>query len=448
MRFGVALSCIGVVIGLADLASAYVLRVPSDAPSIAIALDYVSDDDTILVDSPGTFPGPGYCGKAVTLKSKYGPKFTTLVGDQYDGFLWISPPDYGYTNAFRLQGFSIRCDSLSFDAIHSWYMNLEVIDCVFLNTLGPAIHMYGRTLTVRGCRFFDDSTQPSASEAISIGGQGAPGNLVLERSVFYKLEYQAVSVSGTVRAINNVFMDCPWGIYALDGSVTALNNIFMNSTGVALRTGSGPVVEDYNLFFMNAYDIYPGSVGPHSISADPLLANPIAGDFSPLTGSPCIDAGHPDNAYNDPDRSRNDIGAVPFSCSLFDFACDPDGDELPNPTDNCPYIANPDQADTNGNGIGDVCECDCSCHADLLCDGMRNVCDVVALVGIVLRNAPANLTPTCPLVGPGEFKRADVDCSGETDIVDLILLIDVTFRSANPSRLICDPCALTARGAG
>jgi len=35
---------------------------------------------------------------------------------------------------------------------------------------------------------------------------------------------------------------------------------------------------------------------------------------------------------------------------------DTDGDGIPDSTDNCPYVANPDQADADGNGIGDACE--------------------------------------------------------------------------------------------
>jgi hypothetical protein len=35
---------------------------------------------------------------------------------------------------------------------------------------------------------------------------------------------------------------------------------------------------------------------------------------------------------------------------------DADGDGFPNAADSCPLKANPDQRDTNGNGIGDACE--------------------------------------------------------------------------------------------
>jgi len=39
-------------------------------------------------------------------------------------------------------------------------------------------------------------------------------------------------------------------------------------------------------------------------------------------------------------------------------ACDPDidGDQIVNEEDNCPLVFNPDQTDTNRNGIGDVCD--------------------------------------------------------------------------------------------
>jgi hypothetical protein len=41
----------------------------------------------------------------------------------------------------------------------------------------------------------------------------------------------------------------------------------------------------------------------------------------------------------------------------FAVSLDSDGDGVPNVIDNCPGIANPDQKDTVGDGIGDVCRC-------------------------------------------------------------------------------------------
>jgi YVTN family beta-propeller protein len=35
---------------------------------------------------------------------------------------------------------------------------------------------------------------------------------------------------------------------------------------------------------------------------------------------------------------------------------DTDGDGIPDSEDNCPSVSNPDQADSNNNGVGDICE--------------------------------------------------------------------------------------------
>src|SRR5262249_9325507 len=41
---------------------------------------------------------------------------------------------------------------------------------------------------------------------------------------------------------------------------------------------------------------------------------------------------------------------------LMATAADTDGDEIPDVFDNCPTVANVDQADTNGDGVGDACD--------------------------------------------------------------------------------------------
>ncbi|NQV18523.1 MAG: T9SS type A sorting domain-containing protein, partial [Armatimonadetes bacterium] len=62
-----------------------------------------------------------------------------------------------------------------------------------------------------------------------------------------------------------------------------------------------------------------GFTGEGNIDDDPMFIDPSAGNGSAyngltavwglLEGSPCIDAGDPDPVYNDPDGSRNDMGA-------------------------------------------------------------------------------------------------------------------------------------------
>ncbi len=92
---------------------------------------------------------------------------------------------------------------------------------------------------------------------------------------------------------------------------TCYNNIVVGYT-IGFFLEENPVV-DYNCTFANqGYNGPPGTGGAGAMTADPLFRNAAIGDFSLLGSSPCIDAGHPDPQYNDPDGTRNDMGAYPF----------------------------------------------------------------------------------------------------------------------------------------
>jgi predicted lipoprotein with Yx(FWY)xxD motif len=74
---------------------------------------------------------------------------------------------------------------------------------------------------------------------------------------------------------------------------------------------------------------------------------------------------------NDPNKSE------PGACGCGVPDTDSDSDGVADCNDNCDPLANPDQADTNGNGFGDVCEW---ARGDLNLDGTVNGDDVLILV--------------------------------------------------------------------
>jgi parallel beta-helix repeat protein len=122
--------------------------------------------------------------------------------------------------------------------------------------------------------------------------------------------------AATVRFINNTVV-APSGAagrgIAVNGrsGSTCYNNIVVGYA-VGFFLEENPVI-DYNCTTGNqGYNGPPGTGGAGAITADPLFTDPAQGNFTLLASSPCIDAGNPDPNYNDPDGSRNDMGAYPF----------------------------------------------------------------------------------------------------------------------------------------
>ena len=77
-----------------------------------------------------------------------------------------------------------------------------------------------------------------------------------------------------------------------------------------------------------------------------------------------------------PDQRDSDHNGVGDACQT---GGDADGDGVPDAVDNCPRTPNPDQRDTDGDGIGDACD-DCLAtpnpdQADADGDGVGDACD-------------------------------------------------------------------------
>ena len=57
------------------------------------------------------------------------------------------------------------------------------------------------------------------------------------------------------------------------------------------------------------------------------------------------------------DQTYYDYGQAYWDDIVITQPVDSDGDGIVDPNDNCPYDYNPEQADRNSDGWGDVCEC-------------------------------------------------------------------------------------------
>ena len=98
---------------------------------------------------------------------------------------------------------------------------------------------------------------------------------------------------------------------------------------------------------------------------------------------------------------------------------DPDDDGFPTWDDNCPADSNPDQADADGDDIGDACDWTCG---DVNRDDIVNVADAVCLIGYIFKGAPP----------PEPMESADVNGDNQVNLADVVRIINYVFGMGPP----------------
>ena len=257
-----------------------VIHVPADRPTIQTGIDAAIDGDTVLV-APGSYPEQiDYKGKGIVVRSSDGPEMTVLnpANAPVVTFLNIEP-----TSA-ELSGFTVR------NAIGDWSV-------LVANRAEPLIQQnIFRDFTDGYVRIYCYESHPRIIRNLFFDNVTGDACIGVDRS-------------GAADIINNTFDGNSAGFYSW-GHTLAKNNIITNSAEYGIR---GPGTElSYNDVWNNNPDYYDGATaGDSSISENPLYFDAQDFDFGLEPRSPCVDAGDPSPAYNDPDGSRNDMG----SCS-------------------------------------------------------------------------------------------------------------------------------------
>lgn len=295
-------------------ASAAIIHVPADQPTIQQAVNAAGTGDLVLV-SPGTyFERIDYLGKAISVQSTHGPTQTIIDGNLGGTVVTLRTQEGAQS---VLTGFTIRRGNATF---------------------GAGVTLLGTSPTITG-NIFRDNIQQSGGFGAAIGGNGA--SPVVEGNTFLANTCDTQHLSGVVSfvngssplIINNIFRKNPcWAINltlpAGNSPVIAHNTFVQNRAGVrtdgrfssthlyannilvrntigllvAFPDTQSPIWKN-NLVFLNTtnYSGIADQTGLNgNISSDPLFVpvfstSPSFGlsayNFELQRGSPAIDAG-------------------------------------------------------------------------------------------------------------------------------------------------------------
>lgn len=123
-----------------------------------------------------------------------------------------------------------------------------------------------------------------------------------------------IRIEANVTAVNNTLYNNVYGFSASSGASSVLKNNIITDNAFGIVNSASANIASYNDYFNNGFN-YSGSFttpGTGDLALNPQFVNAASGNFQLQQTSPCINAGDPSATYNDPDGSRNDIGAYRY----------------------------------------------------------------------------------------------------------------------------------------
>ena len=175
----------------------------------------------------------------------------------------------------------------------------------------------GSSPIVRNNRIERNGSPPTSGDSAGIVCQNSTplitGNLILNGlNEGIRCETYSGPLTGA-QIINNTIVGHPnYGIACWYSATPIIKNniIATNGSGIIAGAGTGSV-SSFNDLWANSVANYSGTAapGPGDLALDPLFDSTSPSRFALAIGSPCIHAGDPNPLYNNPDGTRNTMGA-------------------------------------------------------------------------------------------------------------------------------------------
>ncbi len=254
-------------------------------------------------------------------------------------------------------------EEMGYGGIHGLYANVEVRESSFVGNINKdVLIMLDSTTLVEDCYFHDigsaDAIQPLRTGSCVVRrcvidggyGDGIDTNdatvIEVEDTVIRNMLDAGLDLAaGNLTVMTGTVIEgCAIGVKARGGTRVSgsRNTIYDVQTGLDLTDlaeadfvnaifwgVSGQIVDADSLSSPSLRYCLTGTGDPYegvgNISGDPRFVNAAGGDFHLRWGSPCIDSGDPESP-TDPDGTRCDMGAFPFSqlglCVLNELVAD------------------------------------------------------------------------------------------------------------------------------
>ena len=288
------------VLELSNACYGGVIRVPLEYNTIQGAIDVAESGDTVKVDA-------GAYMEKITMKEG-----VDLIGSgaEYTSIYYATSKHVitGASNC-TLKSFTISSGKTG-SGINCQNISLMNISCnIIKNNKTYGIYCDGSnspSLTICNNKITDCNT-----------GISGAYSCVIRNNIISIIKYGGIGGSHCIIS-NNIINDCSVGFSANSGSNSILtNNIITNCREYGIKgycppfnaCSAMPALFYNNLWNNNTNYGSNVSKGPSDISVDPLFIDSNNGDYNFSSNSPCRDAGSPEVSFNDPDGTRNDIGA-------------------------------------------------------------------------------------------------------------------------------------------